>query len=194
MILGFHANAGESYQVVIRKLSPPTETCIIPEAVRGSADAYVISRLGQDCFSDKVTFLENLSGKSTYGSAEKFKVSYLLKFRKEAWSQVPVVVLVDEDLQCSTLSSYLLPDCEKDPSRCAINFNAEDAFNLAWEAGLDPQQSDFTLEFRSWSGVVGYVWYVVYTDRSKNGFSGVVINSNNGEILDTLSSIMSICR
>jgi len=194
VVCGGNAIADEPFKIVEQKWVEPTEVGSIPAKIRASADEYIIGRLGEDCFSGQVSFLKDFSGMRKSGKSEKFLLSYLLKFRREQWSHVQVVVYVNDGGVCTTSSDNLVPNCEKDASRCAISFTPEDAFNLAWEAGLDPEKGNFSVEFKSISGIAGYVYLVQYSKRIRSGLSGVLINSNNGEVLDTLQTLTTICR
>lgn len=185
----FPALAEQPCAVLSRESWKPDIVTALPDSILRQADAFVLGRLGETFYTDNVLHLESLTGRQRSGKWV-YRVSYSLRFREEDWARVQAVVLVDSSGNCECSSSYLVPDCENDPSGCEVAISPSMACRIACDEGLDSERCELGLQLKSSQFHQGYIWEVLYVDDVQNGLSGVWINSYSGEVVDTLETFL----
>lgn len=163
------------------------------------ADQFLISKLGEDFFKEHIVFnrkltqfnpadqycIKNPKECSLYLQKPYYLMVYTMRIRGKPFVNVGLEFALDEDGKLIKERDVIgVPNCEIDASKCDFVIDEQKAYELAQKAGLQGIPSEWKPEF-TWHGgnLNTYVWNVS-NNFGKNMGQTVIIDANNGDILD----------
>ncbi len=171
----------------------------IPQAIRNSADKYVISKVGQDFFNKYIsrkssTYYKGIdcNSCSNYLHESHYLMAYSLKIPNDSQTRGLIEFVVDTNGNVITeREPFGIPNCIQDPAECVF-LSKDQAIKIAENANFKKGIEQWKVEFTWGSKEKTYLWGIqntLYNNQMEGTEGGEVmaIDANSGKIIYTNS-------